>query len=130
VNTRILTLTLLLTACSSFQPVVKHSVIDGTKVVEHIDTDDAPAACGDRTEWAGCHQVRGDTHHIWRASTARPDTLPHEIAHAKGMRHTAWRFDMFGNASATVVLPGGRYKVGDVIYVDARGERIVSEGRI
>ena len=112
--------------CSSFDPVIQVVDVDGRPVVEHIDTDDHPTSCGDRSGWAGCHAVIGGVSHVWRSSRAAEHTITHERAHAAGMMHTPWQVDFLGRPWCTVVVAGGKYRVGDRIYVDQRGEFVLS----
>lgn len=117
---------LFTSGCSSFEPLVQVVDVGGQMVVEHIDTDDAPASCGDRITWAGCHARINGASHIWRASRVAEHTIEHERAHAAGMMRTPWQVDFLGRPWCTVVVAGGKYRVGDRIYVDQRGEFVLS----
>lgn len=119
----------LLAACATgLTPRVQTFMIGDVEITEHIDTDDAPAGCGDRTAWAGCYANIDGKHHIWRTSTASVWVVAHERAHALGMKHTGW-IDVFGGGKcATVTASGGMYRAGQRLCVDAGDERIVETG--
>lgn len=113
----------MLVGCGAgFEPTVEIVMVEGQPVVHHIDTNDAPAGCGDRTEWAGCHIKVNGVSHVWRSSRVAETTIKHEHAHALGMLHTPWERDFLGRPCATVVVAGGGYHVGQRICVDQRGE--------
>lgn len=114
-----------LAGCSSLQPKVQARVVQGVKIVDHIDTDDAPKACGDRSEWAGCHMVVGDVRHIWRSSFVQQWVIDHEDAHALGMMHTEWKADFTGRKCALIFASYGKYKQGDTLCIDQSGESII-----
>ena len=119
-----LILCLLLAGCATgITPRVYTFMLGDVEITEHIDTNDAPADCGDRTAWAGCYAQINGKHHIWRSSMTSANTVEHERSHALGMRHTEWR-DSFSGKCATVTAPGGRYKTGQTICVDRGGERV------
>lgn len=120
-----LILILLLAGCATgLTPRVQTFMVGGVEITEHIDTDDHPASCGDRTAWDGCYAQIGGRHHIWRTSMTSAHTVAHERSHALGMRHTEWA-DVFGGGKcARVYASGGRYKFGQMICVDQGGERV------
>lgn len=113
--------------CAAFAPRIDIVMLDDGRIaIEHIDTDDAPAACGDRSEWAGCHQLRDGIPHIWRSSLSAAHTRRHERAHAMGMQHGPWTTDHLGRRWARVTHGGGHYQPGQWIVIDARGEFLLA----
>lgn len=118
-----------LVGCSPLRPMVVERDVQGIKVVDHIDTDDAPDSCGDRSAWGGCHVQIGEKHHIWRSSFVSQNVIAHEDAHVLGMRHTAWTPDFTGRQCATVLISGGQYKAGQMLCVGPRGEEVINMGQ-
>ena len=114
----------LLAGCTSLMPRVHTFMLGDIEITEHIDTNDYPDGCGDRTSWAGCYSQINGKHHIWRASAASVWVVAHERAHALGMRHTDYVTVFGGDKCAKVLAAGGRYKVGQTICTDRSGERV------
>jgi len=135
---------LMLAGCSA--GVVRESVIGGVVVIEHLDAEsssDYPCITGGENSekiigiGTGCHQRRGDTHHVWYSDLAMPDIKYHEAAgHGRGMLHTVpWEIEYSPvngkpiNSCATVIIAGGEYVLGDRICMHSRyGEIITRNG--
>lgn len=111
---------LLVSGCLTLPHKVEHQLVAGRVLAIHTDhpADPCPsssAACYDRRQ-----------HAVFLRSPVRPDTLEHELAHAEGMMHGPWiAYPVIRKICAVVVIPGGKYKIGDAICVSSRGEEIV-----
>lgn len=117
-------LALLMVGCGGFPPRVEVVQVGDIQVIEHIDTDDAPAACGDRQGWAGCYGRIAGVHHVWRSSLVANHTVLHEHGHAQGMRHGPWETDFIGRKCTKITASGGHYVAGKTLCVGPRGETI------
>ena len=114
----LLLLSSLLVGCADHGSVMK---IDG--IYHHIDTD-RPASC-QRT--GGCYLLVDGEHRIYYSAASPGYVLPHELGHAKGMRHTEWsRDDWAGEVCAVVSVPAQGYPLGAKICIDGRHERIIT----
>lgn len=108
-------------ACAA--PIERHiEVIDG-QAIEFRDADDGTIPCS--ADWTvGCYQLVRDLPTIWLSRIASEDQRAHEIAHAKGMEHSAWgRFE--GHRCAIVTRAGGGYFVGQKICAVGNGYAIL-----
>lgn len=115
---------LALAGCGGFPPRVQVVQVGDIQVIEHIDTEDAPAACGDRQGWAGCYGRIGGVHHIWRSSLVANHTVLHEYGHAQGMRHGPYETDFAGRKCTKITASGGHYVAGKTLCVGRDGETI------
>ncbi len=123
-NRRLLLICCLLAGCTGLTPRVQTFMIGDVEITEHIDTNDHPTDCGDRSGWDGCYAQIAGKHHIWRTSMTSVWVVSHGRGHALGMRHTEW-VEVFGGAKcAKVYAAGGRYKFGQTICIDRGGERV------
>lgn len=111
----------VLIGCSS--PSVNRRTVDGVPVVEHLDTDDVPCEHKGRHHAVGCYSFVAGEHHVWYSSVAPERTISHEIAHAKGMRHSEW-IVLGRDVCSMVTSPGGAYRVNQMICVDEHGEHV------
>lgn len=93
-------------------------------VIEHIDATDSP--CGERGPDAGCHAMINGTSHIWYSSVGPGYVRSHELAHARGMRHTDWqRHAIRRGLCAVVIIPTDGYPAGADICIDGRRELVL-----
>ena len=114
---------ILLNGCT-VTPITLTRAFDGTELIEHID-DKLPPACEQAYPRGGCYQARDGKHHIWYSSVSMPYVREHEIAHAKGMRHTEWEW--IGQESCATILVGvEKYLHGRQLCIGQRGEYISS----
>lgn len=107
---------------------VRTVMVGDVMVVEHIDTHDGPAKCGEFTNYPGCYVKTAFENHIYYNSPIRNDTVIHERAHAEGMRHGEWHEVMPGSWAAAVTESGGPYRKGDTIWRNYLDESIQRGG--
>jgi hypothetical protein len=74
--------------------------------------------------WAGCYDIERNL--VFLRSPVLPGTKKHEVAHAEGMRHTAWYKDPLQRTCADVTIPdkGGKYRTGQTICLTPMGEYV------
>lgn len=103
-------------------PTMKIVSCDGIEIVEHIDDErNLPSRCEEAYPRGGCYEYRSGKHHIWYSSVSMPYVRTHEIAHAKGMLHSAWTYN--GGESCAIVMSGAdSFRAGEQICIGQRGE--------
>ena len=116
---------LSLTGCAT--PTTLTTVVAGIEITEHLD-DRMPPGCEQAFPTGGCYKWQNGKHNIWYSVVSLPHVREHEIAHALGMRHTAWTLDdtawTWGDKQQCVfvTVSGGEYLQGQRICIDSRGE--------
>jgi hypothetical protein len=114
-------LSLLLGGCASTPHQIAQRVSpQGKPYTLVVGALDVPAGCEDYRN--GCYSPPLNT--VFVPIYFQQHTLDHEEAHVDGMRHTPWTV-LMGRYCSTVVVPGGKYAIGDMICVNANSETIL-----
>lgn len=112
---------LLVSGCITLPHTVEHQLVAGRVLAIHTDhpADPCPPTA------AGCYAR--ESHEVFLRSPVFGHTRSHEVAHAEGMVHGPWLpyYVPALRYCAVVVMPGGKYKIGDAICVSSRGEEIL-----
>lgn len=111
---------LLVSGCITLPHTVEHQLVAGRVLAIHTDhpADPCPPTA------AGCYAR--ESHEVFLRSPVAWHTRGHEVAHAEGMMHGPWiAYPVIRKICAVVVIPGGKYNIGDAICVTSSGEEIV-----
>ena len=103
-------------------PQMRLTEVDGIEIVEHID-DKMPPGCEQAYPLGGCYQQNAGRHHIWYSVVSMPYVRRHEVAHAKGMRHSHW-VSYGGESCSTVLVGADGYLPGQRLCIGSRGEYV------